>query len=301
MTVDGDQFFGPWEESVASWSEWLQAVDLIEQVVGSGQQMAWRGVVNASYALHSSLYRRLLGTHSKPPEEKDLVRFEERLLGRARSAWRYDQMPAMELLAHVQHFGGPTRLLDVTFSPLVALWFAVEQQFDLQGRPMSDADGRVIAFNVTGRSVELDADWGGRALPWANRDPSEWRRSLPYIWRPPSYNERIPAQNSAFLVGGVPMFRAGDNSKYYRKGRGAASTPGFWKIAEVREATSVNTRLNTLQRAAREGVTPATYTVRVAADAKVEIRKRLEITHGLSVASIYPDLYGFATRGAVRS
>lgn len=299
MTVNGDQFFGPWEEPVDDWSGWLRAVDLIEQVAGSNQQLAWRGVVNASYPLHSSLYRRLLGVHSQPPQEKDLVRFEERILTRARSAWRFDQMPALELLAHVQHFGGPTRFLDVTFSPLVALWFAVEQQLDAQGHPLVESDGRIIAFNVTGRSLELDSEWGGRGLPWADMDGSEWRRSLPYIWRPPSYNQRIPAQNSAFLVGGVPMFHAGDNSKYYRKGRGAASSPGFWKIAEVRQATSVNTRLNTLQRPTREGVTAATYTLRIRATAKAEIRRRLESTFGLSVASIYPDLYGFAARGAL--
>lgn len=298
MTIDGSQFFGPWEEVVETWSDWSDAVDLIERVAGSGQQLAWRGVANASYSLHSSLYRRLASS-GKLPEEKDLVRFEERLLRTARAAWRFDQMPAMEVLAHVQHFGGPTRLLDVTFSPLIALWFAVEERLEPDGRPAVDTDGRLIAFNVTGRSVELDAVWGGRDLPWATKDPSEWRRSLPYIWRPPSYNERIPAQNSAFLVGGVPMFGAGDNSKYYRKGRGAASSPGFWRIAEVRQATSINTRLNTLKRTAIEGVTPATYTVRITAAAKREIRRRLETTHGLSVASIYPDLYGFATRGAV--
>ena len=297
MTVDGNDFFGPWEEVLHDWDSWSESVDLIERVVGKGQELVWRGVVDASYSLHSSLYRRLLSLRRRPPEERDLLRFEGGLLTRARREWRFDNLSALELLAQMQHFGGPTRLLDVTFSPLVALWFAVERKFDELGRPLADRDGRIIAFNVTGRRVDLDSSWGSRDLPWRNFEAKVWRRSLPYVWTPPSYNERIPAQNSAFLLGGVPMFGSGDNSKFFRKGRGPASAPGFWKVGEVREATSVITRMNTLQRPTKAGVTPATYTLRVAASAKEEIRQKLERVYGFHVASIYPDMYGFAAHG----
>lgn len=45
--------------------------------------------------------------------------------------------------------------------------------------------------------------------------------------------QRIPAQDSVFLIGDVTMLYAGDNSTYYRNGRGpAASPPGFWRTAD---------------------------------------------------------------------
>ena len=69
------------------------------------------------------------------------------------------------------------------------------------------------AVNATDRQIELDTRWGGHSLPWASAPSDTWRRGLPLVWRPPSYNDRIPAQNSAFLIGGVPQVYAGDNAK----------------------------------------------------------------------------------------
>ena len=39
-------------------------------------------------------------------------------------------LPILYELAMLQHFGSPTRMLDITFNPLVALYFAVEEQRD---------------------------------------------------------------------------------------------------------------------------------------------------------------------------
>ena len=90
--------------------------------------------------------------------------------------------------------------------------------------------------------------------------------------------------------------RPGDNARY-RKGPGDAASAGTWTADEVREATSVTLRMNQLRGALRGKATP-TFTIRVEADAKAEIRDRLETRFGYDTANTYPDLYGLARYGS---
>jgi hypothetical protein len=294
--MEAEDFFSPWERAAPGWGECQTEIDNVIKLATSHRELAWRGVVDASWALHSSLYRRFLRANGVAPDEPDLTRFEEDLIAACRKRWRYDNLGALETLAHLQHYGGPTRLLDVSFNPLIALWFAVEQQRDSAGKPLPDVDGRLFVFDTTDRHISLDAKWGGHALPWSTSPGDHWRRSLPQVWRPPSYNERIPAQNSAFLVGGVPQVYAGENMKY-RKAPGDSDPGGTWKIGDVRMASSVTIAMTSLDRRPRGGSRP-TFTIRVMAQGKQEIRRVLEENFGYNAASIYPDLFGLARYGA---
>jgi hypothetical protein len=290
--TQGDDFFDPWQRVVSDWPTALDAINKILELATTGRNMAWRGVKDASYSLHSSLYRWFVTQLTVTPDEDGLAGFEREMVRRARANWRFDNLSALEILAHIQHYGGPTRLLDVTFNPLIALWFSVERKYDEHGLPMPDADGRIFAFDVTKRQIELDDDWGGRNLPWDEHPRPRWRRELPLVWRPPSYNDRIPAQNSAFLLGGVPQVYSGGNTKY-RKGPGDGTVAGIWNIDEVRQSTSVTVRMNSLERKPQFKSTP-TYTLRVAAAAKSELRQFLEKSFGFNASTIYPDLFGLA-------
>lgn len=295
--MNGTTFFGPWEgDPITSWDEATAAIENVLNKIGR-RRMAWRGQVDAAWCLHSGLYRRVLAASSgSSPKESDLLKAEDRLLGIARDRWRFDQMPYLELVAHLQHYRAPTRLLDVSLSPLVALWFAVEQQNNEEDR----RDGRVFAIDVTDRSVRLDSEWSTYDIPWRNfAKDSKWSLELPLLWKPPSYNDRIPAQQSGFLLAGVPKFYRGSNSQY-RKGPGDGSTAGLWTADEVRRATSVPTRMVDRMRNLHPTSRP-TLTLRISSEAKEPIRCRLERDYGINNGTMYPDLFGMATeiRGLV--
>jgi len=282
--MDAKDFFRPWEHTAKNWVECIEKIGSIQTLAGARRKIAWRGVIDASWALHSSVFRKFMDRNGVPPDEGDVVKYEQELLKAARREWRFDDLSALETFAQIQHFGGPTRLLDVSFSPLVALWFAVEQKFDNAGWLKPDLDGRLFIFDATNNFVDLDSDWGGRPLPWSSKPPDSWRQGLPKVWRPPSYNERISAQNSAFLIGGVPLVRSGGNAKY-RKAPGNGTGAGTWSMDEVRRSTSVVLSMNSLDRAPQVGATP-TYTLRIEAGGKPEIREMLETHYGFNASSI---------------
>jgi hypothetical protein len=199
----------------------------------------------------------------------------------------------------------------VTLNPYVALWFAAEEKNpDLDNS--NSADGRLFALDVTNRQIELNRFWRSRVIPWSDGTPdanspleqtmSEWRTSLPLLWRPPQYNERIFAQNAAFLVGGVPQYVAGSNARYRKAPGNANAGKGNWKISEVREVTSVGlsmSRLGTALRFGEQRKSTPTFTVLVSQSAKAEIRNRLRETMGLDYWTIYPDILGLANLGHV--
>ena len=208
---DADKILEPFEEYVTNWESAVAKINLIierSQLI-EPRELVWRGVTDSKFWPDNSLYRYLTLEAQKssdpklrhPPFEDDMKKFENELLKVARTLWRFDHLSALEIFAHVRHFGGLTRLLDVTYNPLIALWFAVERQ---EGVDDENVDVRLYAFDVTEKKALLDANWGGRDLPWDSQLTLPARKLFgdePYwIWKPPSYNERIPAQNSAFLV-----------------------------------------------------------------------------------------------------
>jgi FRG domain len=143
-----EDFFRPWEHTATGWEQCLTEIGNVITRATTKRELAWRGVVNSEYALHSSVYRRFLARWGTPPDESDVVVLDSGILKAARKRWRFDNLSALETLAHIQHYGGPTRLLDVSFNPLVALWFAVEQKFD-DGKQLPDTDGRIFVFDAT--------------------------------------------------------------------------------------------------------------------------------------------------------
>jgi hypothetical protein len=108
-------------------------------MVGSGRGAAhlFRGHEDAAYRLSTTL-DRYGGTRKRQAEDILLREFRRRMHQYLPS----ESIPGSDLvtLALMEHYGVPTRLLDVTRSPYVALYFAVRDA-------LRDADAAVWAFN----------------------------------------------------------------------------------------------------------------------------------------------------------
>jgi hypothetical protein len=286
-------FFAPWEQGpVESWLEFQDAVNELTSRY-EGSRLLWRGARDANWGVHSSLSRGMRSVLGRYPTEAELVDAEKRTLELARQDWRFDGIPALEVLAQLQHFGGPTRLLDVTENPLVALWFATEP-----ARVGEDeTDARIFAF-VTPPSgdVQLNRNWGSRHPHWHDLRTDELRAAAKWgtglgrrSWRPPAYHPRIGSQSAGFLIDGAPI-----EAERHGLGRKGPATEETWSVTEMREFASIPLKLTTI----REGELPATaapvFTYRLAWKAKDQIRRQLESRYGYRASSIYSDMFGLA-------
>lgn len=303
MTSPND-FFGPWEpDPVDSLKGFLDLIDrTFSRWSNRTVQYAWRGVVNAGWPLHSALYRRMHWTFPARTEERHLSQLEGDILADAhRWGLHYLErahLPILYELAMLQHFGTPTRLLDVTFNPLIALYFAVEDQRDERAQAVhADRDGRLFIFDVSSRLINERSSeerlWEEAfARPWSSTNPAidGWSTST-WAWRPAPIEPRFAAQAGGFLFGGVPATGGGAWPKT------PAGGGGNWRIAEVRECTSVAVRFHRLEPGSGRPPNDPTFTVRVPASAKAQIREDLRRWFDIEARSVYPDHPGFALLG----
>lgn len=119
--------------------EWAQYVDIVGSWPGF-RNWAFRGQSDAEWTLRPSLSRHIEFTRVVEeawPRQEDRIR---RIFERKAHLF-LDDPPRDELewLALMQHHGAPTRLLDLTWSPFVAAFFALES---------ATRDAAVWAFNL---------------------------------------------------------------------------------------------------------------------------------------------------------
>ena len=177
----------------------------IRDAIQSDGIYAYRGQQDSDWLLHSAATRRLIDAHGldllqdsdfphlyisyhrETPIEPARTRGFGSVLG--------GRLSDLELLAKLQHIGAPTGLLDFSWSPLIALWFACEDP---------SRDGKLFLVNTSDpiRVSRVFSDGAAQeltALLLGDSGPPH----LSY-WEPTAggdASERILRQRSVFVIG----------------------------------------------------------------------------------------------------
>ncbi len=200
-----------WGHRVGSRDEVFRAISRVG-TLEAGRRYVWRGVASRHFSVRSSLLRHLVGADAPVPLEAQVRAREREILAIAR-AWGVGLEQGMvatdlHLLALLQHYGMPTRLLDVTSNPTTALWFACQE---VSGE--RDAAGILLAFDVTSMPELPTIDVG--PLTWSGvGDPSgaglaaaleqSATNHQPFLVRPSLPDPRMTAQEGLFIAGATP-------------------------------------------------------------------------------------------------
>lgn len=252
----------------------VRSVSQLLQFLAEGKldryTMVWRGVANIGWPLDPGAIRKLARESDRSGIDESVLReAEDGLLQEARRL-RFDRrgdgsrLSDLELLATLQHQGAATRLLDVTLNALIGAWFVVEDETERM------ADGALFGIDVTGREVPAELlSEDARVKDIVSR-PGTW------LWRPPPLDQRMRAQQAAFLLSAVPDPVTPPTSldltfPRQRADRLFEKAPGSGRYAKR-----------------------AVVIFRIPADVKKDLRAFLTKRLGYDLESLYPDLSGFA-------
>ncbi len=180
----------------------------------------FRGHGDVSWPLASALDRSRSRFKIAPESvallEEGLLREFVRHVGNATESRLPRRTNILEWLALMRHYGGPTRLLDWTYSFFVALYFAVETGesdcavWAIDARWCNKRSREAIADTQSAASVELDPYF---QKPETFKNLFARQEPVPLVYRVNSFllNTRLARQKGLFLCAGDPKLSFADN------------------------------------------------------------------------------------------
>jgi len=188
-------------------SDWQQFSSIAEKLSSDGPEgpIIFRGQCNAEWHLTPSL-ARFLGKMSLDQEQCLLIEqnaqesFKRQAHLTAEFCTDIDPRDVLRWWEIMQHYNAPTRLIDWTKSPYVALYFAVED--------LSDNDGAIYSFDAGHLTFVRTIRTERKGIDWAAHDFEKLRKSLDgeeyektiMVVGCPKPTDRMVAQQSSFTV-----------------------------------------------------------------------------------------------------
>ena len=176
-------------KTLNAFMEWVQQLE--------NKEYLFRGLPCATYDIIASAYLRL--NPEAGPEQ--LIELNKALIKDARLQGHDDRngrkLSDLEVLAKLQHFRTATCLIDFTYSPLVALWFACQPTSE------GDSDGKVSAVhNDPNKITAVTPDLLTTDTHIDHFFKADANGKYPlYRWQPSQLNNRIVSQHSVFVFG----------------------------------------------------------------------------------------------------
>ena len=185
-------------------SQFIQFIEENNSKFKRKQHFFYRGESKLEYKLLPSVFRKNKGANGKEvylsqhSEIDILTDFMTEAAGFINNLSVDDMFRWVE---YAQHFGVPTRLMDWTSNPLVALYFACSSS--------SAEDGRVYILNSLGYRLltnenNLNQMEGKLIKEEAKKQIWDGESTFPYpvLFRPYYFDRRMHAQSSEFMVWG---------------------------------------------------------------------------------------------------
>lgn len=190
--------------------------ETVEQIFEMVDKLAidnyfFRGVSDKSYGLQSSLERSVLDLQTEAWMIEEFDRRKHEYL-------KLEDYPnsKFELLALMQHYGATNRLLDITRSPYVGLYFAVSEHFK-EKEIINQKDGALYSLmywnlhsasikNLQSGSEKFDFDYNFIARQLREnaklfeKDFFKSNNSVAFFLEPYKVNTRLNIQQGLFLV-----------------------------------------------------------------------------------------------------
>jgi hypothetical protein len=239
----------------------------------------WRGQAQRSHGIEPGMHSRVLNSKAFPSTEETVEYATSKLLETSRTA-RLDRqgetrLPDLALLAHLQHFGAATPLLDVSTDPLIALWMIA---FASAKEPASHDSVSGMLFGIRKPPRErwitaLDA------RPFASdTEPSVSSALGEEVWwyQAPDVTERLRIQRGSFLI--APLSHPNRRTESTIPLELGDPTANWLDARMERRGKPSNTTKSTSDA----------FGIVVRGATKKFLRRLLEDRSGLSVESVYP-------------